>query len=47
MDHVSWSLGLFLKPLLEGRPNTKPGTMALQNLATVDLLYFIICEDPA
>ena len=25
MDHISWSLGLFLKPLLGGRPNTKLG----------------------
>ena len=25
MDHVSWSLGFFLKPPLGGRPNTKPG----------------------
>jgi hypothetical protein len=24
MDHVSWSLGLFSKPLLGGRPNIKP-----------------------
>ena len=25
MNHVSWSLGLFSKPPLGGRPNTKPG----------------------
>jgi len=25
MDHVLWSLGLFQKPPLGGRPNTKPG----------------------
>ena len=25
MDHVSWSLGLFSKPPLGGRSNTKPG----------------------
>jgi hypothetical protein len=25
MDHISWSLALFLKPALGGRPHTKPG----------------------
>ena len=31
MDHVSWSLGLFSKPPLGGRPNTKPGNRDTPN----------------
>jgi hypothetical protein len=31
MDHVSWSLGLFSKPPLGGRPNTKPGDCGTPN----------------
>ena len=31
MDHVSWSLGLFLKPPLGGRLNTKPGDHCTPN----------------
>jgi hypothetical protein len=31
MDHVSWSLGLFRKSLLGGRPNTKPGDHGTPN----------------
>ena len=35
----------FQKPLLGGRPNTKPGDMALGNLTIVDLLYYNMCEN--
>ena len=42
-DHFNY----FQKPPLEGRPNTKLETMALQNLIIVDLLYVTMCEDPA
>ena len=31
MDHVSWSLGLFQKPPLESRPNTKLGDHGTPN----------------
>jgi hypothetical protein len=31
MDHVSWSPGLFSKPPLGGRPNTKPGDHGTPN----------------
>ena len=33
------------KPSVGGRSSTKLGTMALHTLATVDLFYFIMCED--
>ena len=46
IDHVSWSL-ILQKPPLGGRPSTKLETMALWNHTTVDLLYFIMCENPA
>jgi hypothetical protein len=36
MNHVSWSLGLFQKPPLGGRPNANRGDMALRMLTTVD-----------
>lgn len=39
-------LGLFSKPPLGGRHNTKLKTMALWNLITINLLYFITYEDP-
>ena len=47
MDHVSWLLGLFSKNrLLEvGLPQNRE-TLALRTLTTVDLSYFIMCEDP-
>jgi hypothetical protein len=46
MDHVPWSLVLFSKkPSLEGRFNTKPGDHGIPNTHTVDLLYFITCEN--
>jgi hypothetical protein len=38
-------LDYFQKPPHEGRPNTKPGDMALQMLTTLGLFYFIMCED--
>ena len=45
--HVSWSLGLFFKNhLLEVGLTQNRETMALQNLTTIDLFYFIMCEDP-
>jgi hypothetical protein len=40
MDHVSWSLGLFNRPPLGGRPTTKLGDHGTQMLTNVDLLYF-------
>ena len=46
MDHVSWSLELFSKPTLEGRPNTKLGDHGTPNVTTVGLFNFIMCEDP-
>ena len=46
MDHVSWSLGLFLKNyLLEVGPTQNQETMALQTLTTINLFYFIMRED--
>ena len=46
MDHVPRSLGLFSKNhLLEVGLPQKRETMALQTLTTVDLFYFIMCED--
>ena len=41
MDHVSWSLGLLEVGLTQNRE-----TMILRILTTVDLFYFIMCEDP-
>ena len=36
----------FQKPVFErSRPNKYQKTMALQNLTTIELLYFIMCED--
>jgi hypothetical protein len=46
MDHVSWSLGLFPNHLLEVGLTQKRETMALRMLTTIDLFYFIMCEDP-
>ena len=47
MDHVSWSLGLFFKNhLFEVGLTQNHDIMALRTLTTVDLLYFIMCEDP-
>jgi hypothetical protein len=33
------------KPPLGGRLDTKPGDMTLRTIITVDLFYFIMCED--
>jgi hypothetical protein len=41
-----WSLGLFLKPPLGVGLTQNWETMALRMLTTVDLFYFIMCEDP-
>ena len=47
MDHVPRSLGLFKKThLLEVGLTQNRETMALQALTTVELFYFIMCEDP-
>ena len=40
---VTWDF--YQKPPLGGRPYTKPWKAALQMLTTVDLPYFIMCED--
>ena len=47
MDHVSWSLGLFSKinHLLEVGLIQNWETTALWTFTTVDLFYFIMCED--
>ena len=46
-SNVSWSLGLFFRSrLLEVGLTQNWETMALRNLTTVDLLYFVMCEDP-
>ena len=51
MSSIEWimfhgHLNYFQKPHLGGRPNTKPGeTIALRMFITVDLFYFIMCED--
>ena len=42
MDHGSWSLGLFQKPPLGGRPNTKLGDRGIVNAHNHYLFYFII-----
>ena len=47
MDHVSWPLGPFSNNhLLEVGLIQNRETKALQMLTTVDLFYFIMCEDP-
>ena len=47
MDHVSRSLGLsFKNHLLEVGLTQNREIMALQMLTNVDLIYFIMCEDP-
>ena len=47
MDHVSWSLGtIFKNHFLEVGLTQNRETMALRTLTTVDLSYFIMCEDP-
>ena len=38
-------LDYFQKPPLRGRPNTKLEDYALQMIKTVDLFYFIMCEN--
>ena len=46
MDHVSWSLGLFFNNhLLKVGLTQNREIMALWTLTTVDLSYFIMCED--
>ena len=46
MDHVSWSLRLFSRThLLEIGPTQNLETMAFRTLTTIDLFYFILCED--
>ena len=49
MDHVSWSLGLFIKNhhlLVVGITQNYWETLALQTPTTVDLFYSIMREDP-
>ena len=47
LEHVSWSLGLFSRNhLLEVGLAQNWETMAFQMLITVELFYFIMCEDP-
>ena len=45
MDRVSWSLGLFSKPSLGGRPNTKLGDHGTLNIHNRWFIMFIMCED--
>jgi hypothetical protein len=48
MDHVSRSLGLFIKTVsMEVDLTQNQETMALRNLTTVNPLYSIMCEEPA
>ena len=45
-DHVSWSLGLVSRNhVLEVGLTQNRETMALRTLTTIDILYFIMCED--
>ena len=47
MDHVSWSLGLFQKPPLGGRLNTKPRDHGTPDAhESQPLVYSIKCENP-
>jgi hypothetical protein len=46
MDLVSWSLGLFSKTTFWIGLIENGEIMALRTLTTVDLFYFIMCEDP-
>ena len=46
MDHVSWSLGLFKKTLLEVGLTQNWETMAIRTLTTIELFYFSMREDP-
>ena len=39
-------LDYFHKPLIGGRPSKKMETLAVRMFTTVDLFYFIMCEDP-
>jgi hypothetical protein len=41
---VTWTI--FKNHLLEVGLTQNQETMAVRNLTTVDLLYFIMCEDP-
>ena len=41
---VTWTI--VINHLLEVGPTQNQETMALQNLTTIDLLYFGMCEDP-
>ena len=47
MDHVSWSLGLFSKPLLGGRPNTKRGDHGTLNAHNRWFILFYHLWGPA
>jgi hypothetical protein len=45
MDHVSWSLGLFQKPLLRGRPNTKFLEITLKGPVAYDFTSHLrVCD---
>jgi hypothetical protein len=47
MDHVLWSLGLFLKThLLKVGLTQTWETWHSETLTTVDLFYFVMCKDP-
>ncbi len=41
---ITWTI--FKSYFLEVGPTQKRETMAFQTLTTVDLFYFIMCEDP-
>ena len=46
MDHVSWSLGLFSKAPLEGRPNTKLGDHDTPNAYNRRFILFYLAWGP-
>ena len=47
LDHVSWSLGLFQKPPLEGRPDTKLGDHYTPNVHNRWCILFYHVWEPA
>ena len=46
MDHTHGHLDYFINHFLKVGLTQNLKTVALRTLATIDLFYFIICEDP-